>query len=118
GLPNPVDERSCGGRGSAIHEPTGEGQTIRPCAGVQRMEKRRHAGLHGLARFEKIAALEDVRLTRFLLRLQDQLRRALRVLPPKRLDLVVSFFPFRNSRSPIAEDSRGWSRRALFRGGR
>ena len=69
----------------------------------------RNAGtpaLDRLAGLEEVAALEHVRRARGSSRgLQHELRRALRVLLPQRLDLVVRLLPLRHRRPPVAEDA-------------
>ena len=108
GLPDPVDDRAGRRRRLPVDQPAGEGQPVgglvRRAAGSGTPARPASTALAGL---EEVAALEQVRLARLVSRsCEHQLRRALGMLLPERLDPVVGLLPLGHGRPPVAEDGR------------
>src|SRR5579875_351076 len=74
------------------------------------MQERWHTRLNALGWLEKIATLEDVRLTRLLTCLQHQLRRSFRMLLPQCLNAFVGLLPFGDGCAPVTKNGPflGW----------
>src|SRR5258708_1042844 len=78
----------------------------------QRVQEARYSGVNALDGIEEIAALKNECLPRLIARLQNELRRSFRMLPPQSFDLFVLLFPLGDGGSPEAEHLRDLGGRA------